>query len=276
MSKKNKFIEGFKTIAGWAIFVAIIVLLVRSCGGEDEVVVNDDDGIPVSIVNQEQRDWYKSKLEEELYLCEFLGQKGTFGNKCGKLYTNAYYYGHWKDNLEHGSGVIEWFDGRKYDGHWVNGEHHGYGDMEWPDGTKYDGDWVNGQRHGYGDMEWPDDTKYIGDFKEGYREGFGIYEWSGCSDDANNKKYEGSWKRGDFHGQGTLTKCDDTTYEGNFKNDARHGRFKVTAPNEEMEVVYYTENKKVEEICEEIGFSKDSSKYEDCIIELVAETLSLE
>ena len=89
-------------------------------------------------------------------------------------------------------------------------------------------------------------------------------------------RYEGSWKRGDFHGQGTLTKCDDTTYEGNFKNDARHGRFKVTASNEEMEVVYYTENKKVEEICEEIGFSKDSSKYEDCIIELVAETLSLE
>ena len=39
----------------------------------------------------------------------------------------------------------------------------------------------------------------------------------------------------------------------NFKNDARHGRFKVTASNEEMEVVYYTENKKVEEICEEIG-----------------------
>ena len=253
MSSKNKFIEGLKTIAGWAIFVVIILFLVRSCGGEDEAVVNDDDGIPVSIVNQEQRDWYKSKLEEELYLCEFLGQKGTFGNKCGRLYTNAYYYGHWKDNLEHGSG-----------------------EMEWSDGSKYNGNWVNGQRHGYGDMEWSDGTKYIGNFKEGHREGFGIYEWSGCPNDANNKKYEGSWKRGDFHGQGTLTKCDDTTYDGNFKNDARHGRFKVTASNEEMEVVYYTENKKVEEICEEIGFSKDSSKYEDCIIELVAETLSLE
>ena len=247
MSKKNKFIEGFKTIAGWAIFVAIIVLLVRSCDGEDEVVVNDDDGIPVSIVNQEQRDWYKSKLEEELYLCEFLGQKGTFGNKCGRLYTNAYYYGHWKDNLEHGFGDIEWFDGTKYEGDWVNGERHGYGFQEWSDGRKYDGDWQNGYRHGYGSQEWSDGAKY-----------------------------DGYYKLGQMHGSGFFTRKDGTTLKGHFKNDLKHGRFEVTAPNEEMEVVYYTENKKVEEICEEIGFSKDSSKYEDCIIELVAETLSLE
>ena len=247
MSSKNKFIEGLKTIAGWAIFVVIILFLVRSCGGEDEVVVNDDDGIPVSIVNQEQRDWYKSKLEEELYLCEFLGQKGTFGNKCGRLYTNAYYYGHWKDNLEHGFGDIEWFDGTKYEGDWVNGERHGYGFQEWSDGRKYDGDWQNGYRHGYGSQEWSDGAKY-----------------------------DGYYKLGQMHGSGFFTRKDGTTLKGHFKNDLKHGRFEVTAPNEEMEVVYYTENKKVEEICEEIGFSKDSSKYEDCIIELVAETLSLE
>ena len=233
MSSKNKFIEGLKTIAGWAIFVVIILFLVRSCGGEAEDLDTSDPKL-----TQEQSDWYNKKKEEEdeygLYCGPF--QK-VWGYKfdgwladCVELTTDNYYFGPWKDN----------------------------------------------ERHGWGVMEWPDGTKYIGNFKEGYREGFGTVEWAGCSDDANNKKYEGSWKRGDRHGQGTLTKCDDTTYEGNFKNHARHGRFKVTASNEEMEVVYYTENKKVEEICEEIGFSKDSSKYEDCIIELVAETLSLE
>ena len=269
MSSKNKFVEGLKTIAGWAIFVAIIVLLVRSCGGEDEVVVNDDDGIPVSIVNQEQRDWYKSKLEEELYLCEFLGQKGTFGNKCGRLYTNAYYYGHWKDNLEHGNGAIEWFTGSKYEGDWVNGQRHGYGIQEWSDGRKYDGDWQNGHRHGYGEMEWSNGSKYEGDWQNGQRHGYGSQEWS------DGSKYEGYYI-GQMHGSGFFTRKDGTTLKGHFKNDLKHGRFEVTAPNEEMEVVYYTENKKVEEICEEIGFPKDSSKHEECIFDLVTETLSFE
>ena len=210
---------------GAAIGVILLILyLLGVFGGEDEVVA--DDGVPESIVNVEQRDWYKSKLEEvgdeECWL--FTDYWGTFGFECGYLYTNAYYYGLWKDNVKHGYGVLEFSNGTKYKGNFKDGNYHGYGEIEWAGGTKY----------------------------------------------------EGYWKDDQYHGWGAYEDKDGIIYKGHYKNDRRHGRFEITAPNEEMEVVYYSDGLKVEKICEEIGFPKDSSKHEECIFDLVTETLSFE
>ena len=217
-------------ILGCAGIIGVILLILWLFGffdGEDEVVVVDDD-VPENIVDQEQRDWYKSKLEENGGTydsdCWFWDFQGVFDIECGRLYTNAYFYGDWKDYDLHGWGKREWFKGRKYEGNFKNGNYHGYGEMEWADG----------------------------------------------------QKYEGYWKDDQFHGWGSYEDKDGIIYKGHYKNDRRHGRFEITAPNEEMEVVYYSDGEKVEEICEEIGFPKDSSKHEECIFDLVTETLSFE
>ena len=248
MTSKNKEIEAkakakaksnaadkedwFEIISGCAVIIGVILLILWLLGffggeDEDEVVVVDDD-VPENIVDQEQRDWYKSKLEENggTYNsdCWFWDFQGVFDIKCGRLYINAYYYGDWKDYDLHGWGKSEWFKGNKYKGNFKNGNYHGYGEIEWPDGQKYEGYWKDDQLHGWGSYEDED---------------------------------------------GVIAK-------GHYKNGRRHGRFEITAPNEEMEVVYYSDGEKVEEICEEIGFPKDSSKHEECIFDLVTETLSFE
>ena len=198
--------DWFEIISGCAVIIGVILLILWFLGffgGEDEAVVVDD--VPESIVDQEQRDWYKSKLEENGGTydlgCWFWDFQGVFDTECGRLYTNAYYYGRWKDY----------------------------------------------QFHGYGEMEW-----------------------------AGGQKYEGYWKDDQFHGWGSYEDEEGVINKGHYKNDRRHGRFEITAPNEEMEVVYYSDGEKVEEICEEIGFPKDSSKHEECIFDLVTETLSFE
>ena len=239
--------DWFEIISGCAVIIGVILLilwLLGFFGGEDEdEVVVDDDVIPESIVDQEQRDWYKSKLEENGGTydsdCWFWNFQGVFDIKCGRLYTNVYLHGDWKDYDLHGWGKKEWFKGSKYEGFFKNGKPHGYGEIEWADGTKYEGYWKDNQRHGWGSYEDEDGV----------------------------------------------------IYKGHYKNNRRHGRFEITAPfvglrmgnpdiyvttNKEMEVVYYSDGKKVETICEEIGFPKDSSKHEECIFDLVTETLSFE
>tara|TARA_B100001113_G_scaffold232389_1_gene190915 strand:- start:1244 stop:2014 length:771 start_codon:yes stop_codon:yes gene_type:complete len=223
----SEIILGCAGIAGIIGVILLILWFSGFFGGEDEVVVVDDD-VPESIVDQEQRDWYESKLEENGGTydsdCWFWDFQGVFDIECGRLYTNAYFYGDWKDYDLHGWGKSEWFKGNKYKGNFKNGNYHGYGEMESAEGQKYEGYWKDNQRHGWGSYEDED---------------------------------------------GVIAK-------GHYKNDRRHGRFEITAPNEEMEVVYYSDGEKVEEICEEIGFPKDSSKHEECIFDLVTETLSFE
>ena len=254
MSSKNKFIEGLKTIAGWAIFVVIILFLVRSCGGEAEDLDTSDPKL-----TQELTDWYnkkKEELDENNWYCGPFQRVWSykFDDRCGELTTDNYYAGPWKDNERHGWGVMEWPDGTKYRGNFKEGYREGFGTMEWPsyntdsdntDWKKYEGYWKRGDFHGYGELEWYDGSK-----KASY------------------------WKDDKSHGLGSFEDKDGVIYEGQYKNGGRHGRFEITAPNKEMEVVYYSDGIKVEEICKEIGFPEDSPKYKDCIIELVAEALS--
>ena len=244
-------ILGCAIMIGAAIGVILLILyLLGVFGGEDEVVA--DDGVPESIVNVEQRDWYKSKLEENggTYHsdCWFWDYWGTFFEvECGYLWTNAYYHGKWKDNVLHGWGKEEWFDGNKYEGNFKDGDYHGYGVLEFKSGGKYKGNFKDGDYHGYGVLERSDGSKI-----------------------------EGYWKNDQLHGWVSYEDEEGVINKGHYKNNRRHGRFEITAPNEEMEVVYYSDGEKVDEICEEIGFPKDSSKHEECIFGLVTETLSFE
>lgn len=72
------------------------------------------------------------------------------------LYTISIYNkftGRWLNGKPHGSGKLEWSDGRTYMGQFHKGVIHGTGKMEIPVQGVYEGQWKDGQQSGYGTMK---------------------------------------------------------------------------------------------------------------------------
>lgn len=61
--------------------------------------------------------------------------------------------GRWLNGKPHGSGKLEWSDGRTYIGQFHKGVLHGTGKMEIPMHGIYEGQWKDGQQNGYGTMK---------------------------------------------------------------------------------------------------------------------------
>lgn len=132
------------------------------------------------------------------------------------------YEGQWKDNYQHGKGMIYYPNGNvEYEGDIEYGVREGYGQRYYPDGTlMYDGWWKGDKFEGKGKFYWPNGVlKYDGEWKDGKEDGFGI-----LYDEDGNKIYEGYWKNGKFHGDGIEWHPDGRLkYKGEYKNGKPSG-----------------------------------------------------
>lgn len=86
----------------------------------------------------------------------------------------------------------------KYIGRWCNGKMHGTGKLEWPDGKIYFGNFHNNYLTGYGRIDIPHVGIYDGQIKENLQNGNGVMKY--CTGDI----YEGQFKDGLPHGHGVL------------------------------------------------------------------------
>ncbi|EFN76628.1 Alsin [Harpegnathos saltator] len=152
----------------------------------------------------------------------------------------------WLNGKPHGSGKLEWSDGRIYVGQFHKGVIHGTGKMEIPTQGVYEGQWKDGQQNGYGTMKYVNGDFYEGYFKDGLPHGHGVKkeghfmasiasvyigEWAagvkqgyGIMDDImTGEKYLGSWSNGMKHGCGLIVTLDGIYYEGVFTQDVLTG-----------------------------------------------------
>ncbi|XP_016915649.2 alsin [Apis cerana] len=162
------------------------------------------------------------------------------------VFKDAKYTGRWLNGKPHGSGKLEWSDGRKYAGQFHKGIIHGSGKMEIPSQGIYEGQWKDGQQNGYGTMKYNNGDFYEGYFKDGLPHGHGVKkeghfmasvasvyigEWAagvkqgyGIMDDImTGEKYLGSWSNGMKHGCGLIVTLDGIYYEGFFMQDVLTG-----------------------------------------------------
>ena len=110
--------------------------------------------------------------------------------------------------------------------------------------------WTSGKHAG---------DKYVGEYRDFKKHGQGTYTY------ANGDEYVGQWKDGSKHGQGTYTFADGRVKEGIWENNkflyAKKLSPTVTAKKSSLE--------KVEEQCAEIGFTKGTEKFGDCVMKLL-------
>ena len=159
------------------------------------------------------------------------------------LYTNAKYWGNWKDGKRNGYGVLTYNDGTSmYKGNWLNDEKHGFGNYFWNDGDQYEGYYIKEKMNGQGTYTHANGDRFIGQFLDHKRTENGVYTAKaikkGCvsGDCVNgygkyehtNGNYEGYFKNGKKEGRGKMTYWDNAIYEGDYTNDLRDGKGKLT------------------------------------------------
>ena len=137
-------------------------------------------------------------------------------------------------------GSYEADNGDKYVGEWKDDKKHGQGTYTHASGEKYVGEYKDNKKHGQGIYTWPDSDKYVGEFKDGNYHGQGTYSYD------DGEKYVGEWKDGTMHGQGTYTYADGTAKRGYFSNDEY-----------------------VPDICEDMGLTKGSDGFAQCVLKLM-------
>ncbi|KAF2882405.1 hypothetical protein ILUMI_23775 [Ignelater luminosus] len=162
------------------------------------------------------------------------------------FYKDAKYKGRWSNGKMHGSGKLEWSDGRIYTGQFSNNQIHGFGRMEIPNVGVYEGLWKDNQQNGFGILKYSNGDIYKGYFKDGVPHGHGslkhgnfmastasiyIGDWVlgnkngyGVMDDiVTGEKYLGSWSDNKKHGTGLIVTSDGIYYEGTFNQDVLTG-----------------------------------------------------
>ncbi|XP_072936402.1 alsin isoform X2 [Epargyreus clarus] len=170
----------------------------------------------------------------------------TFTSKNVQFYKDAKYIGRWLDGKIHGSGKVEWPDGKLYAGQFQMNALCGHGKMEIPGVGTYDGQWKDNLQNGYGIMKYTTGDVYEGYFKDGLPHGHGIKkqgdftsssatiytgEWNcgvrqgyGVMDDiGKGEKYLGNWSDNKKHGCGLIVTLDGIYYEGLFTQDILTG-----------------------------------------------------
>ncbi|KAF5273636.1 hypothetical protein FQR65_LT04636 [Abscondita terminalis] len=162
------------------------------------------------------------------------------------FYKDAKYKGRWSNGKMHGSGKLEWNDGRIYIGQFSNNQIHGFGRMEIPNTGVYEGLWKDNQQNGFGILKYCNGDIYKGCFKDGFPHGHGslkhgsfiasaasiyIGDWVlGCKsgygvmdDIVTGEKYLGTWSDNKKHGNGLIVTSDGVYYEGTFNQDTFTG-----------------------------------------------------
>tara|TARA_Y100000022_G_C13191013_1_gene348054 strand:- start:1 stop:468 length:468 start_codon:yes stop_codon:yes gene_type:complete len=117
----------------------------------------------------------------------------------------------------------------------------------------------------FGTYTWPDGDKYVGGFKDDNIHGQGTYTWP------DGNKYVGEYKDGKRNGQGTLTWPDGDKYVGGFKDDNYHGQGTYTFANGTVERGYYMNDEYVPDLCEDMGLTKGTEAFGNCVLKLIDE-----
>lgn len=117
----------------------------------------------------------------------------TFSDK-HKTYPNCKYIGQWYLGKMHGTGHLEWADGRVFTGQFDMNVMNGQGRLVVPNVSCYEGSFINGKYHGCGTMK----LQHL------------------------NGTIQGCFKNGQEHGHCTLID-DHKTYYGEYQNGARNG-----------------------------------------------------
>lgn len=111
-----------------------------------------------------------------------------------KVYPNCKYIGQWYFGKMHGTGHLEWSDGRVFTGQFDMNVQNGQGRLVVPNVSCYEGQFINGKYHGVGTMK----LQHL------------------------NGTIEGCFRNGLEHGHCTLID-DHKTYYGEYQNGARNG-----------------------------------------------------
>ena len=68
---------------------------------------------------------------------------------------------------------------------------------------------------------------------------------------------------------GTATWANGDKYVGEFKDDKMHGQGTYTFANGKKNSGYFMNNEYVPDICEDMGLSKGTSGFEQCVLKLI-------
>lgn len=164
------------------------------------------------------------------------------GFKYVKVYDGGIYKGDMQNGMRHGEGTYFYKDGRKYVGQWKDDKEHGSGVLYSYNRNKiYDGQWQNGMRHGTCEIYIYGDEFYKGGMKDDKRSGYGDCKYKTTLEGKRTEKviraynvnsyfveYQGQWEDDVYSGNGCLyNKNGKLIYDGEFKNGVAHGKGKV-------------------------------------------------
>ena len=161
----------------------------------------------------------------------------------GKYYEGDFYAG-----MQQGTGVLVEPDGTVYTGEFQNGEPNGRGTMVFENGTTYEGDIKHYMFDGVGTLTYNYGDEYVGDFKQNMITGHGhwknadkseytgdvkdgLYDGKGELIDRMGNHYLGEFKEGMFHGHGAFTDTDGVIYTGDFVEGSFTGNGAITYPH---------------------------------------------
>jgi hypothetical protein len=102
---------------------------------------------------------------------------------------NMIYRGEWKNDMRHGYGVQNFYDGSRFEGQWEYGQQR-FGTYVWADGAEYSGDFSGPVLEGRGTMKLEDEV-ITGNWLDSKLEGE-----KGERRMANGDRYIGKWVRG--------------------------------------------------------------------------------
>ena len=127
-----------------------------------------------------------------------------------------------------------------YKGEWKDDMRHGYGRQEFYDGSVFEGEW-EWNRQKFGTYMWTDGSEYVGEFDGPFLEGKGTMkldnevisgEWhqsllhgKGTRKLATGDFYSGTWTHGKLSGYGEYISKDES-YSGTFLDNKESGRGK--------------------------------------------------
>ena len=145
--------------------------------------------------------------------------------------------------------------------------HNCFGTLNLNNGDKYVGEWRDNKRHGQGTYNYADGEKYVGEHKDGKSHGQGTFTWF------DGSKFVGKFNDGDQQ-QGTFTTEIDgieSEYVGEFKNNIMHGQGTIKFNNITFRKGYFMNGDHVSDLCEDMGLTKGSDPFGNCVLELIKE-----
>ena len=124
----------------------------------------------------------------------------------------------------------------------------------------------------FGTLVYADGEVYTGWWKAGHRDGRGKFYFGEKSKWAG-QVYEGEWKNDKFEGDGVLTFPNGDEYRGSFSDGEMHGLGTWSFLDGSSRTGYSQKGKYVPHICTDMGLTRGSHAFEQCVLILVHSVL---